>query len=741
MSPMDIHKLSPITAFIAGALLICAVATLQYTFIVGYIKPSMYILPIIVGGAGALMVRYWMLRLVKSKEEILEQHNLLDIAMDSADMGFFDWNMKTDEVYFDQRWCQLIGYSIDEIKPCFTSWKERIHSDDIDRCYEDIRAHKEGETVNYHNIHRMKHRDGHWVHILAQGKIVKRDKNNKALQFTGTHQDITARMQADMALKKNEFLYRDLFERSAISIWMEDLSEIKFSLQQLRKDGVKDLRQYLNEHPEVTLDLTTKVKVVQVNEATLKLYHSESYDDFLSNITNTFGESAMETFVDELCAIWRGDTTFSAEVAFVALDGRHIDALLSFHIPVTEEDFANIPISIIDITRHKQMEEELFKSRKLESVGVLAGGIAHDFNNLLTGYFGNIALAKQKLSSKHEAFSHIETAGLALDKATNLTKQLLTFAKGGDPLLEIIGVKQIIEDAVKLSLSGSNIMTKIKLSNDLWQVFADKGQLSQVLTNLIINADQAMPDGGKLTIKAQNIKNADSSFYPHLSGNYVQFTIRDTGHGIASTDLEKIFDPYFTTKHEGSGLGLATVHSIVNKHKGNISVESEQGEGTTFTIFLPAIIQSQQVAEVSAKDVSANGDTEQVEPTPAHILVMDDNEMILDLSTSMLKLFGYSFDTAIDGEKTIEKYMTAKEAGKAFDIVIMDLTIPGSMGGKETVSKLLEFDPQAKVIVSSGYSTDPIMANFGEYGFRGILVKPFQMDDMKKELSRLVSEK
>jgi len=382
---MDIQKLFSVASFIIGALLLCSVATLQYIFIVGYIKPSMYILPFLVGGFAATMVRYWMIKQIKSKEEILEQHNLLDIAMENAAMGFWDWNVVTDEAYFDQRWCQIIGYSQDEITPHFSSWKVRLHPEDSAQTFKDIQAHIDGKTPHYSNIHRMKHKEGHWVHILDQGKIVKRDKDGNALQFVGTYQDITERRKADLALKKNELLYRDLFERSAISIWMEDLSEIKSSLDQLRKDGVIDLREYLNAHPEVTLDLTTKVKVIQVNEATLRLYRSDTYKDFLSNISDTFGEGAMEIFVDELCAIWQGDSIFSAEVTFRALDGQHIDALLSFHIPVTEEDFANIPISIIDITRHKQMEEELFKSRKLESVGVLAGGIAHDFNNLLTG--------------------------------------------------------------------------------------------------------------------------------------------------------------------------------------------------------------------------------------------------------------------------------------------------------------------------------------------------------------------
>jgi len=202
---MDIRSISTITAFLAGGVFLCAVATLQYVFIVGYIKPSMYILPVCVGGTGALLMRYWMVRLIKSKEEILEQHNLLDMAMENASLGFWDWNMVTDEAFFDQRWCQIIGYSMDEIEPHFSSWETRVHADDSEQCYKDIQAHVDGKTTQYSNIHRMKHKDGHWVHILDQGKIVKRDKEGKALQFVGTYQDITERRQANLALKKMRF--------------------------------------------------------------------------------------------------------------------------------------------------------------------------------------------------------------------------------------------------------------------------------------------------------------------------------------------------------------------------------------------------------------------------------------------------------------------------------------------------------------------------------------------------------
>jgi len=731
---MKVRLLSPIIAFIIGAICLSVIASIQFYVFYGTARISMYIIPVIAGGLGALFVRYWANKLLKSKKEIRKQNERLDIAMESAAMGFWEWNQATEDMFFDQRGCELLGFSLEDMEHSQISWLERVHPDDIEQCFEDIRAHQDGEKPYYHNIHRIKHKDGRWIYILAQGKIIEWDKEGNATQFTGTFIDITERMQADQVLKANEHLYRELFHRSAISIWMEDLTAIKSALDKFRLEGVTDLDQYLNDNPQVTHELTTKVKVHQINEATLKLFRAQTQDQFFQQITSSFGDGAMEVFISELCAIWNGDQTFSAEAAFLTLDGQQIDTILSFHIPTSDEDFANVPISIIDITIYKQMEEEIYKSRQLESVGVLAGGIAHDFNNLLTGYFGNIELAKQNLSSEDKAFSYIETAGLAMERATNLTKQLLTFAKGGDPLIEIVGVKQIIEDSVKLSLSGSNILTNLQLPDDLWQVYADKGQLSQVMTNLIINADQAMPDSGTLTIKAKNIENNTADVYPYLSGNYVQFTISDTGFGITSTELGKIFDPYFTTKNEGSGLGLATVHSIITKHKGNISVESELGEGSTFTISLPAVKNTKQVVEVST---GTKIDTD--ESVTGNILVMDDNEMILELSTSMLDLLGYSVDTAIDGTKAIEKYIAASEGSNPFDVVIMDLTIPGGMGGKEAASKLLDFDPKAKVIVSSGYSTDPIMANFRQYGFKGRLAKPFQMDDMKKELSALIS--
>ena len=402
--------------------------------------------------------------------------------------------------------------------------------------------------------------------------------------------------------------------------------------------------------------------------------------------------------------------------------------------PLINEDGSVSKLEVIkEITDRKKIEQERLKLRKLESLGVLAGGIAHDFNNTLTGLFGNLELAKLKIHRDHPAYTFIKTSGQALEQTINLTKQLLTFSKGGDPILESVNLKSVIQNTVDFNLTGSNAKAHFNLPDNLWDTKADKGQISQVIANLTINAKQAMPNGGSINIEAENIKDIKEVSVWHLSGDFVKFSIRDEGTGISAKHLERIFDPYFTTKQTGSGLGLATTHSIVTKHNGYISVDSTPDVGTTFTIFLPAEKSFHKSTTATRPDIP-----EKSTSTLGHILVMDDEKMIRDISAAMLKQFGYTVDSAVDGKMAVEKYISAYKSGNSFDIVIMDLTIPGGMGGKEAVDKLLAINSEAKVVVSSGYSTDPIMAHYNAYGFKGRLVKPFQMEDLKNELSRVM---
>ena len=387
-----------------------------------------------------------------------------------------------------------------------------------------------------------------------------------------------------------------------------------------------------------------------------------------------------------------------------------------------------------DITLQRKNEEELLKSRKLESIGLLAGGIAHDFNNIFTGMFGHLELAKLKLNNKHPAFEHIQTANQVMSDATKLSNQLLTFSKGGDPVFEVLDLPPIIKDSITLLLAGSNVTTTLNIANELWQLNADNGQLSQVITNLVINAKQSMPKGGALTIEAYNRKNYHNTLAPWLTGNVVCLKIIDQGVGIAEDFKAHIFDPYFTTKQGGSGLGLATVYSIIKKHKGFVEVDSITGKGSSFNLYLPANIENKAVQNRNSNTL--------VSKTYADykILVMDDEKMILDVAKEMLGILGYEVDTALDGQQAMMKYENSYKSGTPYDVVIMDLTIPGGNGGESVIKELMLLNPKIKAIVTSGYSTGQVMAYPQNFGFKERLFKPFNMNDLEKTLNKILTE-
>lgn len=382
-----------------------------------------------------------------------------------------------------------------------------------------------------------------------------------------------------------------------------------------------------------------------------------------------------------------------------------------------------------DVTTQLKKDQELFKSRKLESIGILAGGIAHDFNNLLTSLFGNIEMAKMVLSTDEKAYKFLESAVRSVESATNLTKQLLTFAKGGDPIKETLSIGEVISETAQFSLHGSNTKLQIDIAQDLWPVEADKGQLSQVISNLVINAQQAMPDGGTIHIDGHNIKTTE--------GALVQITVQDEGEGIAPEYLDKIFDPYFSTKSQGSGLGLglASAHSIISKHNGTIGVDSKLNEGTTFTFYLPAAETIEEVDDTALDEIESSPP----HVAGAHVLVLDDEDDVREVIGMMLEEMGHKVSYAIDGEEAIAKYREAQKNNSPYDVVISDLTIPGGMGGQEASREILQIDPQAKIIVSSGYATDPVMANYEEYGFLGRVVKPFRLSELQQAVQQVLA--
>lgn len=387
--------------------------------------------------------------------------------------------------------------------------------------------------------------------------------------------------------------------------------------------------------------------------------------------------------------------------------------------------------TVKDVTEHKKMEAELQKAQKLESLGILAGGIAHDFNNILTAITGNISLAKMYAQPGLEVFDILTEAEKASLRAKNLTTQLLTFSKGGIPVKRLSSIPKLIKDSCSFALSGSKIKCEISSPDNLWPVEIDEGQISQVIHHMIINAQQAMPEGGIIRVKAENITADAEHPLPLKGGKYLKISIKDHGIGISEEHLAKIFDPYFTTKQEGSGLGLASAYSIIKKHDGHITAESKLGEGTTFYIYLPASEKKIPIVKDTGISSASRG--------KGKVLVMDDDDTVRLVVGRMLGQCGYEAEFAEDGDKAIDLYKKAKATGQPFDAVIMDLIIPAGMGGKEAIKRLIEIDPDIRAIVSSGYSDDPVLSNFKEYGFKDAMAKPYEIAELRQMLHKVIS--
>jgi CheY-like chemotaxis protein len=314
-------------------------------------------------------------------------------------------------------------------------------------------------------------------------------------------------------------------------------------------------------------------------------------------------------------------------------------------------------------------------------------------------------------------------------RAQDLTLQLLTFSKGGEPVKKLARLGGLLRDSISFALSGSNVKSTLAVAADLHAVFVDESQMSQVIQNVVKNAEQTMPSGGTVIVQAENKSVTREDALPVEPGRYVVVSVADTGVGILEKHLAKVFDPYFTTKDGGSGLGLASAYAIVKKHEGFITVDSARGGGTTFHIYLPA-------AEGAPAETSLASEAEFT--GQGKILVMDDEEMILDVTTEMLERMGYTSQSARDGHDALALYKEAHRERKPFDAVILDLTVPGGMGGEETIDELKRFDPDVIAIVSSGYANDPIMADCEKHGFRGVISKPYDMQNLHTVLRKVL---
>ncbi|RPJ15716.1 MAG: PAS domain-containing sensor histidine kinase [Desulfobacteraceae bacterium] len=506
----------------------------------------------------------------------------------------------------------------------------------------------------------------------------------------GMARDVTGEVLARKALKKSEEKYRLLFERNLAGVYRTTI------------DG----------------------KFLDCNDAYARIYGYQSREEIMKVPVVEFYPSpkSREEFI---AALQSNGTRQNLENRRLRKDGSTIWLLENASlVPDKDGNLTEIEGTLIDITERKKMEEELLKADKLESVGILAGGIAHDFNNILTSIIGNISLAGTYVNPGSKAFDLLNAAETAAIKASGLSSRLLTFARGGLPAKETTSISDLIKESSLDMLKGSKSKCELIIEEDLWPVEADPRQISQVISNIVINADQAMPDGGIVKVKADNLVLDEKNEMRLKPGRYIRISVKDQGVGIAEKHLSKIFDPYFTTKSAGSGLGLATAYSIIKKHNGHISIDSRPGAGTEFHIHLPA----------SDKTVSIIEETGQIKGR-WKILWMDDDGMLREMAEAMLEILGYEAEFATEGAEAVEMYKKAMESEKPYDAVFLDLTIPGGMGGKEAIKKLMELDPQIKAVVSSGYSEDPVMSNYRGYGFKGMMPKPFDLNSLGRVLN------
>jgi len=526
---------------------------------------------------------------------------------------------------------------------------------------------------------------GRWVEVTADPLVGDQGGLVAVLHIL---RDITERKRMEKSLRESEERYRTLAESSPEMIYL------------IGAGGV----------------------VEYVNSSALARFARPREEVVGKHLTELYPPEMAERHLRAVRAVIATGRTLSSELVETFPTGPcWIDARLS---PVRDSSGAIVGVLGLseDISQRKKLEEELSRRQKLEALGVLAGGIAHDFNNLLAAVFGFMDLARESLPLEHPAREYLGRAFLAFDRARSLSRQLLTFAKGGSPVKRPVDATSLLRECCTFSLSGSNVRCDVSVVGELPVIHADEDQLAQVFSNLLINARQAMPLGGTLAIRAEPRSIAGPTSVPLPEGSYLTIAFRDGGVGIPESILDRVFDPFFTTKQQGSGLGLAISYSIVKRHGGHIEVASTPGQGTTFTIWLP--VKGDVAAERPAEaEAPAASDT-------ARILVMDDDPGLRALAAEMLRRAGHQVVSAPDGEQAVAIVAEHRAQGTPIELVILDLTVPGGMGGVEALAALRRLDPHLVACVSSGYADDTVLSEPGAFGFQAASAKPFRSEEL-----------
>lgn len=538
-------------------------------------------------------------------------------------------------------------------------------------------------------------------HFIEHSIYPVLDNRNKVTMIAVFAKDITKRRHAEERLIESEERFRSLVEESPFAI-------------NIARNGV----------------------ILFSNAASLKMFGFKRQSEIMGrSVTDIFASQYRGDVWDKTVRREkRKEVVNSYETIGLRKDGTEFPMQVTVKLLNLAEGIANIAF-FEDLTLRKLIEEELIKVRNLESVGTLAGGIAHDFNNLLMGVTGYIELARMQTPPESKVYSLLTEAEKIADQGKDLTQQLITFSQGGEPLKKEVKIAPVLKNVSRLTLTGSNVKCEYSLQDNLHRIEADESQLRQVIHNIVLNAKEAMPRGGMMAIRAENVVMSEQDALPLPAGNYVRITIEDKGTGIAQENIPKIFDPYFSTKNmgiqKGMGLGLAIAYSIIRRHNGHITVESLPHVGTAFNIYLPAYARKTASAEQAEGIITGK----------KRVLFMDDEAFIRNIGQELLTHLGYDVKLSQDGNETILLYKQAKHLGEPFDCVMLDLTMKGGIGGKEVLREILSVDPAVRAIISSGYTDDPVLSNYVSFGFKAAITKPYNIDQLREVLKEVISKK
>jgi PAS domain S-box-containing protein len=631
----------------------------------------------------------------RAEDELRKTTERLDLATSAAHLGIWDWDIPNNELVWDDRMYELYGIKRGDFAGAYEAWLAGVHPDDRDASAEVSQQARRGER-EYDTEFRVVWPDRTVRHLRAYGLVV-RDANGMPLRMTGINYDITARKQSEEAIAAEK-------ERLAVT---------------LRSIG----------DAVIATDVHGNIVLMNKVAETLTGWPSgEAVGRPLSEVFDVVNELSREHMENPVEKVLSSDNIIELanHSLLVSRDGAE-RVIADSGAPIRDQKGAIIGVVLVfrDVTEKQRFMDAIQRTAKLDALGVLAGGIAHDFNNMLAGIFGFIDLARS-VSREAQTRAYLEATLATMHRARALTQQLLTFAKGGSPIQKITSLSPLIQEAATFALSGSKSACRFLLAEDLWPCNIDKNQIAQVIDNIVINAQQAMPNGGDIEISAENVPQGGKGHSQLARGDYVRVSIKDSGIGIPKDILPRIFDPFYTTKTKGHGLGLSTCHSIITRHGGCIEVESEPANGSTFHVYLPA----------SSDAVVANGISTTKHKGSGTIIVVDDEEVVRNAIQRMCEALGYTVVAMSDSKEAIEFYLSETRAKRRFAAMILDLTIRGGMGGMETVAEIRKLNKEIPIFVVSGYSENAVMKNPVEFGFNASISKPFTIAELSETLEK-----